>query len=113
MRRSMELSVTLWPSFEHFGDFASDPRLQGIRLNSAMIDHPQLEHELALIDRRPGAVPLFFDVKGWQLRVAEVHPDERRLEVTLNHPIWLDPDCISRGQGVLFKAGKDYAPLES
>lgn len=102
-----ELSVTLWPSFPHFKTFANDKRLSGIRLNSAMITNPALEKELELVKSFGKTNPLFFDVKGRQMRVTEVIPDKDNLIITLNHPITVNTPCI-----VLFKAGADFALLD-
>jgi hypothetical protein len=102
----LRLHVTLWPSFPHFPRFAADPRIAGIRLNSAMISQPELERELPAI-AKPGPVPLHFDIKGRQLRVAEVLEDATRLDIRLNHPI-----KVRTPTPVLFKAGADSALLE-
>lgn len=102
-----ELSVTLWPSFPHFKRFAYDPRVTGIRLNSAMMSNPELDKELELVKAMPGTNPLFFDIKGRQLRVTEVIPNKDHLDLHLNHPI----EC-RQGVVVLFKAGADYAILD-
>ena len=104
--KSMELHVTLWPSFPHFWRFASDARLSGIRLNSAMISQPELEHELESI-ANPGAVPLHFDIKGRQLRVVEVLENPTKLDIRLNHPI-----KVATPTTALFKAGADDALLD-
>lgn len=109
-RDPLHLLVTLWPSFVHFFAFANDRRLAGIRLNSAMMDNPELEKELELIDanRSNITVPLYFDVKGRQLRVAEVlgDPGAPYLDIRLNHPIKVRTPAT-----VLFKAGADGARL--
>lgn len=106
------LMVTLWPSFTHFRRFANDPRLSGIRLNSAMIGSHQLVDELKLLHEIPTTVPLYFDVKGRQLRVVEVHENPMSLEITLNHPITLaDPSTTEIP--VIFKAGADVALLKA
>lgn len=102
-----ELLVTLWPSFSHFNRFANDKRLSGIRLNSAMITNPMLDSELEIIKANPVRNPLFFDVKGRQLRITEVVSNKDRLEIILNHPIQVVTPCV-----VLFKAGADYAVLD-
>lgn len=103
-----ELSVTLWPSFPHFKRFAHDPRVSGIRLNSAMMSNPELDKELELVKAMHGkSNPLFFDVKGRQLRVTEVIPNKHYLDLRLNHPIECKEDVI-----VLFKAGEDYCVLD-
>lgn len=105
----LELMVTLWPSFPHFERFACDTRLHGIRLNSAMITAPMLETELATLGERvrTNAVPLYFDVKGRQLRIEEVHRMDDHYELVLNHPI-----KVVTPTPVLFKAGADHALLE-
>ncbi len=105
----LELMVTLWPSFPHFERFATDKRLHGIRLNSAMITGPMLEEELARLGSRASTnpVPLYFDVKGRQLRIEEVHRADDHYELVLNHPI-----KVVTPTPVLFKAGADHALLE-
>jgi len=103
----LDLHVTLWPSFSHFPLFANDARLSGIRLNSAMISNPELEQELLTINNMKPSVPLYFDVKGRQLRIAEVHENPDHLDVTLNHPIEVQTPVL-----VLFKAGMDAALLD-
>jgi len=102
-----ELSVTLWPSFPHFKRFANDSRITGIRLNSAMMSNPELDKELELIKSSHVRNPLFFDVKGRQMRVTEVIPDKEKLIIKLNHPIAVKTPCV-----VLFKAGADQALLD-
>jgi Pyruvate kinase, barrel domain len=103
-----ELLVTLWPSFPHFDRFAHDSRISGIRLNSAMMSNPELDKELELVKQLHGkSNPLFFDVKGRQLRVTEVIPNKHYLDMRLNHPIECKNDVV-----VLFKAGADYAVLD-
>ncbi len=99
--------VTLWPSFPHFPRFAVDNRLSGIRLNSAMMSNVEIAQELELIKLLKLTVPLFFDVKGRQLRVTKVHPNTKRyLDISLNHPI-----SCNAPTPVLFKAGEDTAVL--
>jgi pyruvate kinase len=105
---TLKLMVTLWPSFPHFNRFLKDGRLSGIRLNSAMITNPELDQELnALQQANSGAMPLYFDVKGRQLRVTEVHLNPNYLDLNLNHPIEVETPCV-----ILFKAGSDHALLE-
>ena len=104
--RDLELLVTLWPSFPHFPRFIKDHRLSGIRLNSAMISNPELEAELGLIKDLDPKLPLYFDVKGRQLRVEEVHLNPDYLDITLNHPISVELPAL-----VIFKAGADDAML--
>lgn len=102
----LELMVTLWPSFPHFRRFARDYRLSGIRLNTAMVKAYELDKEFEIANSVPDPVPLYFDIKGRQLRVTEVVPNKRNLELTLNHPIEAKTPAM-----VLFKAGADYALL--
>ncbi|QQG45222.1 MAG: hypothetical protein HYW89_04480 [Candidatus Sungiibacteriota bacterium] len=106
--KPLKLMVTLWSSFPHFTKFMDDKRIAGIRLNSAMINNPELEKELtALHDLKP-AVPLYFDAKGRQLRVAWVDKENTtHLDLRLNHPISVKTPVM-----VLFKAGADSAMLE-
>lgn len=103
----IELMVTLWPDFNHFSRFAADGRLAGIRLNSAMMGVPELEKQLALIKDTNLLMPLWFDVKGRQMRVVEVHNNTDHLDITLNHAISAETPTV-----VLFKAGADEALLE-
>ena len=111
--KDLKLMVTLWPSFPFFPRFANDSRLSGIRLNSAMIDNPDLEAELALMKTKRISVPLYFDVKGRQLRIDEVvsdqdSPNPPDLEIRLNHPI-----NVQTPTPVLLKAAADGALLKS
>lgn len=108
--REIDFHVTLWPSFPHFPLFAKDKRLAGIRLNSAQMSHPELKHELELVRSSGATVPLFFDVKGRQLRVIESHEYPDHLELVLNHRINVD---LAKPLPVLFKAGADCAALIS
>lgn len=103
----LDLLVTLWPSFEHFPRFANDSRLAGIRLNSAMMNNPELENELELIRSLNPSVPLYFDVKARQLRVEDVSDNKDHLDLKLNHPIEVEAPVM-----VLFKAERDAALLE-
>lgn len=105
--KKIELMVTLWPSFPHFSRFAKDKRLSGIRLNSAMISSVELDKELGIINSLNVKTPLFFDIKGRQLRVAEVHSNPDYLDLTLNHSIKVKIPVV-----VLFKAGADRALLD-
>lgn len=99
-----KLMVTLAPSFGHFDRFADDDRLAGIRLNSAMMTLDELDNELALAQSK--TVPVWFDVKGRQLRVAEAVPDPDWCILRMNHPISVDTPCE-----VLLKAGEDAGLL--
>ncbi len=105
--KNIELSVTLWPSFPHFKRFARDSRLSGIRLNSAMMSATELDQELDIVRSTKSEIPLFFDVKGRQLRVTEVHFNPDYLDIAINHPIEVETPTM-----VLFKAGVDRALLE-
>ncbi|MBN1413171.1 MAG: hypothetical protein JW969_20190 [Spirochaetales bacterium] len=102
-----DLYVTLWPTLPHFSRFAKDYRLTGIRLNSAMIQVEELDDEFAVANAIADPVPLYFDIKGRQLRVTEVIPCKDHLELTLNHPISVQTPVM-----VLFKGGEDCALLE-
>lgn len=106
----LKLLVTLWPSMPHFVDFLNDDRLAGIRLNSAMMSLPELDEQLEIIDDEVdyATVPLYYDIKGRQLRVEEIIPLKTHLELILNHPI-----SVQAPTTVLFKAGADHAVLES
>lgn len=105
--KDIDLLVTLWPSFPHFRKFACDPGVAGVRLNSAMIDVAELDRELAVVARTPGAAPVFYDVKGRQPRVVEVMPNKDRLELRLNHPVE-----VRTPSTVIFKGGSDHAVLD-
>ncbi len=105
-RNALQLMVTLWPSFPHFPRFAHDTRLSGIRLNSAMMSVSELDQELELVRKLEDPVPLYFDVKGRQLRVTDVHLNPDYLDLEVNHPI-----KVKTPTTVLFKAGADEALL--
>lgn len=105
-QKPLNLMVTLWPSFPHFERFAHDYRLDGIRLNSAMIEACDLDKEIELVKKIPNCVPLYFDIKGRQLRVRDVSTSGPNLELKLNHPISAETPTM-----VLFKAGADFALL--
>ena len=51
---------------------------------------------------RPDIVPLWFDVKGRQLRVVEALDNPDYLDLRMNHPIKVDTPTV-----VLLKAGAD------
>lgn len=103
----LDLMVTMWPSFSHFDRFVRDKRLNGVRLNTAMVKGEELESELKMAKEIQNAVPLYFDIKGRQLRIVEpiILPD--RLELIINHPIE-----VNTPTGVLFKAGEDFCMLK-
>jgi pyruvate kinase len=99
--------VTLWPEFDHFPRFSRDDRIAGIRLNSAMMAASEINERFR---RRAAAstVPLWFDVKGMQMRIKEVVCDHTHdhLEFILNRPVKVATPCT-----VYFKAGEDAAKL--
>ncbi len=106
MSKDLEFLVTLWPTFPHFERFARDKRLSGIRLNSAMVKGDELTDELERAKASDSPVPLYFDIKGRQLRVRDVSANPDHLELELNHPIRVKTPSV-----VLFKAGVDPALL--
>lgn len=99
--------VTLWPAFPHFNLFANDYRLQGIRLNSAMMAASEIDDQFVRRVKN-ASVPLWFDIKGMQLRIRELVCDERHhhLEFIINRPVKCRTPCP-----VYFKAGEDCAKL--
>lgn len=106
-RMMPNLQVTLWPAFPHFRRFSQDRRIQGIRLNSAMMDAAEIDDDFE--DAINAAtVPLWFDVKAMQLRIREVVCDTNcdHIEFRLNRPIECETPCL-----VWFKAGEDCARL--
>jgi len=74
-------------------------------MNSAMIKCADLDRELPLIPKGKH-IPLYFDIKGRQLRVVDVTATRSTFELILNHPI----DCPTPTT-VFFKAGEDMARL--
>lgn len=101
---NFELLATLQPNFPHFRRFGDDERLAGIRLNNPHWTPSELQSELTVAST--ATVPLYFDVKGWQLRVIKVHPNDEYLDIELNHPI-----DVPTPTPVIFKAGADGALL--
>lgn len=101
-----KLQVTLWPTFDHFAKFATDDRLQGIRMNSAMIKSADLDNELPIAERY--SKPLYFDIKGRQLRTTKIETVgdgyDKHLEMEINHSI-----SVELPMKVYFKAGEDSA----
>jgi pyruvate kinase len=67
-----------------------------------MIDAPDIEREVAEAATVKDPIPLWFDVKGRQLRVTEVVAGKDKLELFLNHPIKVETPVP-----VLFKAGEE------
>ena len=102
----VNLSVTLWPSFPHFPRFAHDKRISSIRLNSAMMNMVELDEELTKLAKWQLQMPLYYDIKGRQLRVTEWIKNDNYLDIRLNHAIQVDTPTP-----VLFKAGADVALL--
>jgi pyruvate kinase len=102
----LDLMVTMWPSFPHFKRFATDTRLCGVRLNTAMVRAEDIGDELKTA-ADIGGIPLWVDVKGRQLRVVESRPYPDRLELVINHPIRVQVPTV-----VIFKAGEDHAVLK-
>jgi hypothetical protein len=105
--RPVTFHVTLWPAFSHFKRFSTDDRVQGIRLNSAMMAVSEIDDQF---ERRANAAttPLWFDIKGMQMRIRELicGMDCDHLELRLNRPIEVSTPCV-----VYFKAGEDSADL--
>jgi pyruvate kinase len=90
----------------HFPRFANDPRISSVRLNSAMMNMTELDEELTKLKRMDVRAPLYYDIKGRQLRITEVIPNDDHLDIRLNHPI-----DVSTPTPVLFKAGEDVCLL--
>jgi len=105
----VDLLATLWPSFPHYERFVQDDRLSGIRLNSAMMSNPELDHELKVIEeqKKIQKVDLYFDVKARQPRVIEVIPNDDHLDLRLNHAVEVATPSV-----VIFKGGADHAMLD-
>lgn len=99
--RPVSFHVTLWPAFDHFPKFAADPRLQGIRLNSAMMAASEIDDKFVRRASR-SKVPLWFDIKGMQLRIKEAWIEGDHYEFILNRPV----QCATPFP-VWFKAGED------
>ncbi len=105
--KKLEYLATLWPTFPHFEKFVKDKRLSAIRLNSAMVKGYELSHELKPLKKLKNHIPIYFDIKGRQLRVTHVENNKDHLELELNHPI-----KVHTPTPVLFKAGADHALLK-
>ena len=105
--KSANLHVTLWPDFPHLKRFSADPRIQGIRLNSAMMAAAEINEDFGSQVLK-SKCPLWFDVKGMQLRIREVVCDTTcdHLEFILNRPIKCKTPCP-----VWFKGGEDCGKL--
>jgi len=102
-----ELMVTMCPSFDHFYKFANDQRVDSVRFNSAMITLEELDKELTLLTNKRPKAPVYYDVKGRQMRILKVETENDNLVLTINHPIQVKTPTV-----VLFKAGADVAMLD-
>lgn len=100
------LMATLFPSNPHFARFANDARFSGLRLNHPLASLSEIEECLARIANLPATVPLWYDVKGRQLRVMESIRHNDHLELLLNHAI-----DVATPTFVGFKAGRDRGVL--
>lgn len=108
--RPVDFHVTLWPSFPHFHRFAVDHRVQGVRLNSAMMAASEIDADFEQAIAKTHVLHhLWFDVKGMQMRIKELVCDETcdHLEFILNRPVKCKTPCT-----VYFKAGEDKALLK-
>lgn len=103
--KDLKFMVTLCPTMSHYEKYASDRRLSGIRLNSAMVFGDDVDKEIEAANKVKAA-PLYFDIKGRQLRVTDFHPNKDYLDISINHPIEVKTPTV-----VLFKAGSDPALL--
>jgi pyruvate kinase len=72
-----------------------------------MIHAHELDADLAKANAVKDPVPLYFDIKGRQLRVTHVYDNKQRLELDLNHQIEVETPTM-----VLFKGGNEPALLE-
>jgi hypothetical protein len=104
-RLKPKFHVTLWPAFPHFARYASDNRIQGIRLNSAMMEASEIDSNFETKSKN-ASVDQWFDIKGMQMRIREVVSDHHtdHLEFILNRPV----KCKTPFP-VYFKAGEDGA----
>lgn len=104
--RNVDLLATLTPSMPHFRRFATDERMSGIRINSAMMELDELDTEFSSVEKlyKNRHVPLYYDIKGRQLRIRKVVPKKDHIELYLNHEIYVKKDTP-----VLFKGGEDLA----
>lgn len=72
-----------------------------------MMSIPELDTELDKLKHMDITTPLYYDIKGRQLRIEKVIPNSDHLEIILNHSIEVDTPIP-----VLFKAGEDCALLK-
>ena len=104
-----ELLVTLWPTFAHFSRFANDPLISGVRLNTAKISVEQLDEDFTDFQLNSFTAPLWFDIKGRQLRIEEVCPNKSGPpDIILNHQIY-----VKTPTRILLKAGADSAEIST
>jgi len=101
-RGKPKLLVTLSPSHHHFQRFANDTRLAGLRMNTPMLTVDEVVAELETLVTKPTKVPVFFDVKGRQLRVMEEVENDQFCDIRLNHPIEVETPTV-----VITKGGND------
>ncbi|MBI5065473.1 hypothetical protein HZA97_04490 [Candidatus Woesearchaeota archaeon] len=113
--KELELFVTLWPSdkiFPHYEKFASDERIAGVRLNTALLYNEERRNEKPIEELFDEAVKkahgtrVYCDIKGRQLRVCEVSDRKDKLELTVNHDINVNLPTVA-----IFKGGNDPARL--
>lgn len=105
--KDLDLLITLSPSMPHFSRFSIDNRINGIRINSAMMELDELDNEFKFIKDSLSSVPLWYDIKGRQLRIRQVGKKTDKLRIILNHKIEIETPIV-----VLFKGGNDHAVLE-
>lgn len=103
----IEIMATLWPDMPHYKYFMKHPLISGVRLNTAMADETLLAREMEQAVAESYGTPLYFDVKGRQLRITKVYNVDGNLELDINHPIEVTTPTTT-----LFKAGADFALLK-
>ena len=106
MAKHPRLRATLFPSNPHFARFASDARFSGLRLNHPLASLEEVDDCLTRVASQGQTVPLWYDVKGRQLRVMESIRRSDHLEILLNHAIDVETPTF-----VHFKAGRDRGVL--
>ena len=62
--KNLDFLVTLWPTFPHFKRFAFDPRVNAIRLNSAMSKDPTMNNDIKVKQVYVVDIPLYFMAQG-------------------------------------------------
>lgn len=103
---SIEIMATLWPDMGHYEYFAKHPLMRGIRLNTAMAEEKTLPYQLDFAVTKSYGTPLYFDVKGRQIRITKIYDNKENLELDINHPIEVETPTV-----VLTKAGADCCVL--